>query len=43
MANFYQHADNQLKQDAIDRTATIDTPPGRYQPPDSLIAFLEGL
>jgi integrase/recombinase XerD len=39
----YQHANNQLKQDAIDRTATIGTPPGRYQPPDSLIAFLEGL
>ena len=39
----YQHADNQLKQEAIDRTATIGTPPGRYQPPDSLIAFLEGL
>jgi integrase/recombinase XerD len=39
----YQHADNQLKQEAIDRTATIDTPPGRYQPPDSLIAFLEAL
>jgi integrase len=39
----YQHANNQLKQEAIDRTATIDTPPGRYQPPDTLIAFLEGL
>jgi integrase/recombinase XerD len=39
----YQHADNQLKQEAIDRTATIGTPPGRYQPPDSLIAFLEAL
>ena len=39
----YQHADNKLKQEAIDRTATIGTPPGRYQPPDSLIAFLEGL
>jgi site-specific recombinase XerD len=39
----YQHADNQLKQEAIDRTATIDTPPGRYRPPDSLIAFLEAL
>jgi integrase/recombinase XerD len=39
----YQHADNQLKQEAIDRTTTIGTPPGRYQPPDSLIAFLEAL
>jgi integrase/recombinase XerD len=27
----------------INRTAPLDTPPGRYQPPDSLLAFLEGL
>ena len=39
----YQHADNKLKQEAIDRTAPIDIPPGRYQPPDSLLAFLESL
>ena len=39
----YQHADNKLKQEAIDRTAPLGTPPGRYQPPDSLLAFLEGL
>jgi site-specific recombinase XerD len=39
----YQHADNQLKQEAIDRTATIGTPPGRYRPTDSLVAFLEAL
>jgi integrase/recombinase XerD len=39
----YQHADNQLKQEAIDRTAPLGTPPGRYQPPDSLLAFLESL
>jgi integrase/recombinase XerD len=39
----YQHADNQLKQEAIDRTAPIDTPPGRYQPPDRLLGFLESL
>jgi len=38
-----QHADNHLKQEAIDRTATIGTPPGRCQPPDRLIAFLEAL
>jgi hypothetical protein len=29
--------------DALHRTATIGTPPGRYQPPDSLVAFLEAL
>ena len=39
----YQHADNALKQRAIDRTAMIGTPPGRYQPPDALLAFLESL
>jgi site-specific recombinase XerD len=39
----YQHADDALKQRAIDRTAPIGTPPGRYQPPDTLLAFLESL
>jgi Phage integrase family len=39
----YQHADNKLKQEAIDSTAPIGTPPGRYQPPDTLLAFLESL
>jgi integrase/recombinase XerD len=39
----YQHADNKLKQEAIDRTAPIGTAPGRYQPPDTLLAFLESL
>ncbi len=39
----YLHADNQLKQQAIDRTAPTGTPPGRYKPPDQLLAFLERL
>jgi integrase/recombinase XerD len=39
----YLHADNKLKQQAIDRTAPTGTPPGRYQPPDRLLAFLERL
>ncbi len=39
----YQHADNKLKQEAIDRTAPIDTPPGRYRAPDRLLGFLESL
>lgn len=39
----YQHANQNLKQEAIDRTATIGTPPGRYQPPDTLLAFLDSL
>jgi hypothetical protein len=39
----YQHADNKLKQEAIDRTAPIGTPPGRDLSPDQLLAFLESL
>ncbi len=39
----YLHADNKLKQQAIDRTAPTGTPLGRYQPPDQLLAFLERL
>jgi site-specific recombinase XerD len=39
----YLHADNKLKQEAIDRTAPTGTPPGRYKPPDRLLAFLERL
>ena len=39
----YLHADNKLKQRAIETTAPIRTPPGRYTPPDSLLAFLDGL
>ena len=39
----YLHADNKLKQQAIDRTAPIGTPPGRYRPPDKLLDFLERL
>jgi integrase/recombinase XerD len=39
----YLHADNKLKQQAIERTTPTGTPPGRYQPPDKLIAFLERL
>ena len=39
----YLHADLQLKQRALDRTASPHTTPGRYTPPDTLIAFLEGL
>jgi hypothetical protein len=39
----YLHADNKLKQQTIERTAPTGTRPGRYRPPDRLIAFLEGL
>jgi integrase/recombinase XerD len=39
----YLHADMALKQQALDRTTPPATPPGRYQPPDALLAFLEAL
>jgi integrase/recombinase XerD len=39
----YIHADLALKERAIARTAPQDTPPGRYQPPDPVLAFLDGL
>jgi integrase/recombinase XerD len=38
-----ENVDNKLKQQAIDRTAPTGTPPGRYQPTDRLLAFLERL
>jgi integrase/recombinase XerD len=39
----YLHADMALKEAALARTTPPDTPPGRYQPPDKLLAFLEAL
>ena len=39
----YLHADNKLKQQAIERTTPTGTPPGRYKPPDTLLAFLDEL
>jgi len=39
----YLHADLALKQQALDRTRPIDVKPGRYRPPDALLAFLEAL
>ncbi|HZL05786.1 MAG TPA: tyrosine-type recombinase/integrase [Coriobacteriia bacterium] len=41
--NIYLHADMTQKQEAIDRTKPLAVKIGRYRPPDSLIAFLEGL
>ena len=41
--NIYLHADMSLKQEAIDRVTPLAAKPGRYLPPDSLIAFLEAL
>jgi len=39
----YLHADMALKQRAIERTTPPDARPGRYKPPDTLLAFLEAL
>jgi len=41
--NKYIHADMELKRRALDRTAPTTTKPGRYRPPDPLLAFLESL
>jgi site-specific recombinase XerD len=39
----YLHADLAIKERALARTAPISSTPGRYRPPDTLLAFLEGL
>jgi integrase/recombinase XerD len=39
----YLHADLALKERALARTKPPDTTPGRYRPPDKLLAFLEAL
>ena len=39
----YTHADMALKEQALARTTPFNTKPGRYRPPDTLLAFLETL
>lgn len=39
----YLHADLAIKERALARTAPAGTTPGRYRPPDTLLAFLEAL
>ncbi|MFN0281947.1 MAG: tyrosine-type recombinase/integrase [Kineosporiaceae bacterium] len=39
----YLHADLELKEKALARTRLPSTRPARYQPPDRLLAWLEGL
>ena len=41
--NIYLHADMTQKERAIARVAPPGTTPGRYRPPDTLLAFLEAL
>lgn len=42
-AHIYMHADMTQKERAIARVAPPGTTPGRYRPPDSLLAFLDAL
>jgi integrase/recombinase XerD len=42
-AQIYLHADMTQKERAIARVAPPRTTPGRYRPPDPLLAFLEQL
>jgi integrase/recombinase XerD len=39
----YLHADMAIKERALARTTPPNSAPGRYQPPDTLLAFLEAL
>lgn len=39
----YLKADLALKERALARTTPLTSQPGRYQPDDQLLAFLEGL
>jgi integrase/recombinase XerD len=39
----YIHADLALKERALARTAPQNAPFGRYQPPDSILTFLDSL
>jgi len=39
----YLHADLALKERALARTTPAHTTPGRYRPPDAILAFLEAL
>ncbi len=41
--HIYLHADVGLKERALARTTPPNTAPGRYRPPDALLAFLESL
>ena len=39
----YLHADMTIKEQALARVQQPSTSPGRYRPPDSLLAFLDNL
>jgi site-specific recombinase XerD len=42
-AQLYLHADMSQKERALTRTTPLGTEPGRYHPPDPILAFLEAL
>ena len=39
----YLHADLELKEKALAKTAPLNVSPGRYRPDDELLTFLQGL
>jgi hypothetical protein len=39
----YLHADLTIKERALALVTPVDVKPGRYKPPDAVLAFLEGL
>jgi hypothetical protein len=39
----YLHADMTIKEQALARVQQSGTSPGRYRPPDTLLAFLDNL
>ena len=39
----YLHADPKIKENAMEQTRPIDVPPGRYQPTEHLLNYLESL
>ena len=39
----YLHADLSIKERALARVTPSDIKPGRYKPPDAVLAFLEAL
>ncbi len=41
--NIYLHADMTIKENAIAKITPQGATPGRYQPPDPVLAFLAGL
>jgi integrase/recombinase XerD len=42
-ARIYLHGDLSIKERALERTRPLHVKPGRYRPPDPLLAFLAGL